>query len=974
MFFRQWMLFSLLCLCWCAKAQHPYFYQPKETENIIGSEVYSIRQDKAGYIWIAGNEGVFRYDGKQVKQYTCAGQNGKSISDLKEDAQGRMWCKNFNGQIFYIAGDSLKIAVDVSKEYPTFPENAIGDNGVYYTIVGGIAHYNITTGKIKRWYYPDNKKNALASNMLYARDGSIYVSVIGYGITRLSNGRFTKIEKTNAPELTPRIAPNRNFIFYFGNRLIMFTEVNPEREYYLSEIRNDSFIVIKKIPAILSGSRIFTVSAVGDAIWLCTQEGAVCTDATLNLKYNGLRFFRDADISNVMQDSENNYWFTSLDNGIYIVPNIDIWQYNQSLAGISSDNVTSMYINREKDILLGYFNGVVDRLRGGKVTHPINPKQAVSMVRKIIADTSETKYIVAQGITSYYEADFGRTSTIVRGGLRDACFAERGKILFASIQNAGWMLLRGNYVDSTYILKHKSARYVAYTTSDMLKWIGYSDGTYYYDSLNREHELLYGGKKVYATALETDNKGNLWIGTVANGLMQVSNAEIISNISGNDKLNGSNVRAIYCKDSLVWVATEKGFNIINSKTNDVSYIDWHDGLPNIETRQIYVADNVVYLATNKGLITFPADMRTVNSIKPQIHITRLLVNDEAWQPASQLNLKYDQNKLIIHFGTKGFTHKHQYTYSYLMKGLDTAWTENGYNTDYARFTSLPPGDYVFMVKAYNEDGGVSQNIAEIKVHVSKPFWSEWWFYIIIAIGIIAIVSSIFFLRIRAINKRNILEQEIQSSQLAALKAQMNPHFVYNALNSIQDLVLQNDIRNANIYFSKFSTLMRKVLEASGNDKLSLQEELDVLSLYLELEKLRFGKQFEYTITTIGVADKDELTIPAMVIQPFVENALKHGLLHKEGDKRLSIQFELKQVQRELVCTITDNGVGRKKAGEINKRRPKMHKSFAVNATKKRLELLTKYYNGKIDLQIIDLGTEQMPAGTMVVLHLPTELL
>lgn len=972
MFFRQWILFSLLCFCIVARAQHPYFYQPKETENIIGSEVYSIRQDRAGYVWVAGNEGVFSYDGKQVKQYTCAGQNGKSISDLKEDAQGRMWCKNFNGQIFYIAGDSLKIAVDVSKEYPTFPENAIGDGGVYYTVVGGIAHYNITTGKIKRWYYPDNKKNALASNMLYARDGSIYASVIGYGVNRLTNGKFTKIEKTNAATLMPRIAPNRNFIFYFGNRLMMFTEANPERRYYLSEIRNDSLIVLKEIPSVLAGSRIFTVSAVGDAIWLCTQEGAVCVDADLNVKYNGLRFFKEADISNVMRDSENNYWFTSLDNGMYIVPNIDIWLYNQSSAGISSDNVTSMYINRRKDILLGYFNGVVDMLRDGKVSHPVRPSQAVSMVRKIIVDTTETKYIIAQGITSYYEADKGRTSEIARSGFRDICFADNGKALFASIQNAGWMRLRGNIIDSIHFLKLKAARYVAYTSADMLKWVGYSDGTYYYDTLNREKELLYNGQKVFATAMKTDSRGHLWIGTVASGLMRVNNARIISNISGADKLNGNNVRAIFCKDSLVWVATEKGFNIINTNTDNVSYIDWHDGLPNAEIRQIHVADNTVYLATNKGLITFPANVRTVNSIKPHIYLKRMLVNDEEVTISTHINLSHDQNKLIIYFGTQGFTHKHQYSYSYKMQGLDTVWTESGYNTDYARFTSLPPGDYTFMVRAYNEDGGMSVNTASVKIHIAKPFWLQWWFFIVVGLGLVLLVSGIFFLRIRAINKRNQLEQGIRSSQLAALKAQMNPHFVYNALNSIQDLVLQNDIRSANIYFSKFSTLMRKVLDASGKDKLPLQEELDMLELYLELEKLRFGKQFEYALTVIGVADKEELAIPAMIIQPFVENALKYGLLHKNGEKKLSIQFELQHSRKQLVCTITDNGVGRKRSDEINARKVKTHKSFAVNATQKRLELLNKYYQGKIGLQTIDLGTDEQPTGTMVVLHLPVE--
>ncbi len=966
-----WVWVIVLCTVATANAQHPYFYQLKETENIVGSEIYSIRQDKHGYIWIAGNEGVFRYDGKQPKQYTNHKQNGKSISDLKEDEQGRIWCKNFNGQIFYIADDSLHIAVDVSKDYPTFPENTHGHGGVYYSIVGGIAHFNATTKKVRKWYYPNDNKDGLSSSILLAKDGGLYVSAIKKGIYKFSNGMFSKISKTNNANLSDLIY-HRNFLFYLGNRLMMFTEKNPERTYYMSEIRNDSLVVLAQLPKSITGSRIFTCSPIGNNIWLCTQEGAVCIDEEMNVLYRSIRFFKDADVSNVMVDNEHNYWFTTLDNGIYIVPNIDIWQYSKSSAGISDDNITAMYINRKKEIMLGFFNGNIDVLDNGKVYHPVKPALAVTMVRRIITDTTEKKYIIAQGPVSYYNADLRTTTSMAIGGLRDACFAGRNTILFASIQNAGWLTLSDEKIDSTHILKHKAARYVAYTMGDKLKWVGYSDGTYYYDTLNNERELTYHGQKVYATAMKTDNTGRLWIGTVSNGLMLVNKAQVVQHLSGNDKLKGNNVRAIYCNDSLVWVATEKAFNIIHTHTGNIEYLDWHDGLPNAEIRQIHVDDETVYLATNKGLITFPAAMQTVNSVQPDIQIKRLQVNDEDYALRKTILLKHSRNKLIFYFGTKGFTHKHQYTYSYMMKGLDTAWTYTDNNTDFARFNAMPPGDYVFMVRAHNEDGAVSKEVATISVSISKPFWAAWWFYTIAGLGLTGIVSAIFYFRIRAINKRNVLEQGIRSSQLSALKAQMNPHFVYNALNSIQDLVLQNDIRNANTYFSKFSTLMRKVLEASGKDKISLQEEVDVLELYLQLEKLRFGKLFEYSITTIGVADKDAMAIPAMAIQPFVENALKHGLLHKEGDKKLSIQFELQQSDKQLVCTITDNGIGRKKASEINLRRAKTHNSFATQATQKRLELLNKYYQGKIKLQIIDLGTEQQAAGTMVVLHLPAE--
>lgn len=191
---------------------------------------------------------------------------------------------------------------------------------------------------------------------------------------------------------------------------------------------------------------------------------------------------------------------------------------------------------------------------------------------------------------------------------------------------------------------------------------------------------------------------------------------------------------------------------------------------------------------------------------------------------------------------------------------------------------------------------------------------------------------------------------------------MNPHFMFNALNSIQDLVLQQDTANAQLYLGKFSELTRKVLEVSGVEFVSLQQEVDMLSLYLELEKLRFGDELKYTLTVSDTIKADEQKLPGMIIQPFVENALKHGLLHKTGEKQLLISFS--QNVTSLVCVIDDNGIGRKASAEINARKKK-HKSFATNATAERLHLLNEYYGLKIDWHITD-----KLAGTSVEIILP----
>jgi LytS/YehU family sensor histidine kinase len=192
--------------------------------------------------------------------------------------------------------------------------------------------------------------------------------------------------------------------------------------------------------------------------------------------------------------------------------------------------------------------------------------------------------------------------------------------------------------------------------------------------------------------------------------------------------------------------------------------------------------------------------------------------------------------------------------------------------------------------------------------------------------------------------------------------------MYNALNSIQALILNRDIENSNMYLSKFSNLMRKVLDASGKETINLHEEIEILQLYLDLEKLRFGDDLNFSIHINPEMDTYAIHLPAMLLQPYVENALKHGLLHKKGQKQLRISFAKKN--QHLLCEITDNGVGRAKSDEIQRRRSKAHHSFATSANEKRLELLNTYGNMRYQVEIIDLYEGTEARGTTVRIEIP----
>ncbi|MBX2922083.1 MAG: histidine kinase [Chitinophagaceae bacterium] len=216
-----------------------------------------------------------------------------------------------------------------------------------------------------------------------------------------------------------------------------------------------------------------------------------------------------------------------------------------------------------------------------------------------------------------------------------------------------------------------------------------------------------------------------------------------------------------------------------------------------------------------------------------------------------------------------------------------------------------------------------------------------------------------------------LNKDLATSQLTALRSQMNPHFIFNALNSVQQYILQGDITEANRYLSKFSKLQRDVLNNSDQNFISLEKELETLNLYLELEQLRFDGNFVYQLNLDAAIDPDEIKIPPMIIQPFVENSIWHGLMPKQGERWVHIEFTLNKDEL-LVCKVTDNGIGRNAAKRIKQNNGTQHSSKGLTLVYDRLSILRKQYDQAFDVVIHDMkDANGLPVGTEVILNIYT---
>ncbi|HXC04804.1 MAG TPA: histidine kinase, partial [Bacteroidia bacterium] len=516
-------------------------------------------------------------------------------------------------------------------------------------------------------------------------------------------------------------------------------------------------------------------------------------------------------------------------------------------------------------------------------------------------------------------------------------------------------------------------------TDNKTVWLGCLNGLWKYQ--NGVFTYLGDSLPIFQTRIEDmklNKDGTWWFATRGKGLILKKGKQIF-NLSERNGLSSNVCSSIYIdSEGIIWVATNKGIDRIISEawgSYQIRSYSMEDGLVSNEINQVVRMGNDIWAGSNQGLIRFPALVDNAYGSPPPVYITGLSVNSVEYALKDSLNFKHNQNFLQISFLGLSYRGRIPVNYKYRLEGLeDTAWAyTSGMSIQY---TNLPPGNYTFKTYAINSHGQISPNPASLSFSIAKPFWAETWFRLLAALFISGLILSIFMLRLRTL-KRKILEkavinQRITEMELKALRAQMNPHFIFNCISSIQYYVLANDAESADRYLSKFSKLIRNVLTNSKQERISLETELQTLELYIQLESMRFSSKFSYRIEIDSDLQTGCVSIPPLILQPYVENAIWHGLMHlTERNGELVIRLDKKET--EVHCIIEDNGIGRKKNQELKKNNT--HKSFGLTITRERLAFMNKRQLTEEGIKIIDKYNEDgVPEGTRIELLLPLEQL
>lgn len=484
-------------------------------------------------------------------------------------------------------------------------------------------------------------------------------------------------------------------------------------------------------------------------------------------------------------------------------------------------------------------------------------------------------------------------------------------------------------------------------------------------------------KEPMITIVMQDNLGNSWVGTAGEGIYIIDKQGKVTNISKENGLANNSIYALNMdKDKTqCWASSNQGLSSIDIQTKKVTNYHLNDGIQGSEFMEgatLLTRSGYLYFGGIAGINYFNPKTLLSDTSDCKIVIKRISTFNNILPAESYYKIPISQNYISIDYTALDFNLNAEHNYFYTMEGLQNGWTDAG-NRRFASFGQLPQGEYVFKVKVKNPDGKICKKIASLAFTIQPPYYQTIWFKTLTILLIACLGAFLIYNR----TKKAIYEEQesnrqskmIAELELKALRAQMNPHFIFNSLNSIQDFVLNNEGQLAAKYLSKFAKLMRMILDISEQTFVNIHAKIAFLKLYIELESLRLNNTLEVSFEIDPEIDLEAL-IPTLLIQPHIENAIWHGLQYKETDKRLYIQFT-KINDNFLEVIVRDNGIGRAAAISIKNNKTILHNSRGSKNSEDRVQTLNKLFGSKTKIEIIDLFNEKnIACGTKVIIQIP----
>jgi len=965
------------------------FSQNLPSENIStvdglpNNSIHSIFKDSRGILWVGTANGLAAIKNKTIQNfYTTDGLAHNSCWAIQEDQNRNLWFGSYGGGLTFYDGKKFKIINSLKglvndKIRTLFIHEKYLYVGTQYgfSVIDIASHRVLFSGKIK------GLKDLFQVMDFYVQDGKVYFATFNDGVWSIDlSRRKMKLENHEIPHV---------FSLYSNYSKLYISHIDIKRDYLNQfTIKDNKNNLLERF----SSKSIYwdyikdkrgTIYAAGDGINLAnggvfelTKNGFVNKNANFRIE--------SFSIYSLNYDPQLDLLYVgTLDKGLYVIDlkghlahysssdfnkskleivkilNVDGFELvlsSEELLFIKQNSVNSSITKRKlydfMHKLKGKWTSRWNRFYKNVPFEEFEFKDLKLFDSKIwlstnlglfeISRTMEIKSYLPFHMKDFY---FNKSQLIFQ--------QPYGKIFVLDNfpKDSSFVYLDGKGIDSVRDIVQiidLSDRQILLSSS--LGLFSYQNGkfsSYLSNGTWNERELVYGVLNANNNLAVGNAKGDIFILDLSDKF------KIIKQISAKTLLGGS-ISFIESYKEYWVIGNEKG--IVLYKEGQVRLIDEDQGLTNKIITSANVEGNLLRIGTLTGY--YKLDLEKYLSTKilePQLNVSSIEVNFQMlpngsfkWfnYNTSKLDLPYFKNTVFISFEPHQVSYPSKLVYSYKLLGIENTNWSKWSNSKIIYLTYLPVGNYKVQVKIKDLHQGIITEIELLTINIYPPFWNTWWFILMTSVAIFIVAYFAFKKRVAFITRREQEKGEIQKrlseTKMEALQSQMNPHFIFNAMNSIQNFILGNNIDEALKYMGEFSKLIRQTLNNSSRIRISLKEEINYLKSYTALENLRNNNAIDVQIIIDEDIESSEIEIPPMLIQPFVENAFVHAFNSKSLSPKLIIDFRLQN--DFLLCSIADNGKGMDES-----KTKKLHQSKGIQLVKERLSLLQPNSNHDVDL-------------------------
>ena len=945
-------------------------------DGLPSSNVYSTFQDSKGFIWVCTDKGLARFDGYSFEVFTV--KNGLPYNDVwgvQEDLEGKIWLMSYASHFTHYSYVDHKFHV-LENPYEDFNS---------YTIQS----INIADKKILNFMINSNQYFNLINNKIYKKNIGQSVVRISYpsygypivsGQTKNKDSTIIRIDYKDSIFYSKTYYSKHDRIKIKTLKSIVWysyiNHCNEDHLYFYDYIRDTKSVFNYKELGINNFDDIISfIFYSKDELIILTNHSIVKFDKNLNYKILNKSIISFRLINNYQIDNQGNDWISTKNNGLFFVKKDGLItnKINYPISFLDISNKHISFGNYDGKILLSNIENhliITDsfqtsfKIRSLKF-YAKNQFLATCNLNIYFFNCINNKLIK----NTYFkfindDYNFNDVKKIVKIKDNKLLLTHYNKIsIFDYNKNNFKFLLFGKFRYNTSIQDNIGNIWLA-SSSGLSKVLTDSTTDELLD-LKQKYPLL--SKSILD--MQPDNQNRIWCGTDGYGVYAFKNNQV--NLV--EELKNEIINQVHIDyRQHVWVSTNKGgYRIILTKENPFIYqikkFSIAQGLPTNEVNCIFADSNYAYFGTQKGLGVVDLSIINTKHAPAPFYIKHIVSVKDTFLKGP-IVLPYNQSRLEFDFVCLSFKSNKNIVYYYKMQGIDSLWR----TTDQLKiiYPILPPGKYTFFIKAKDIDD-VFTEMKSIEIEITPPFWDTLGFKLSVTFALF--FSGLLYLayRIRAIKikemENTIVNKKIAELELQALQSQMNPHFMFNSLNAIQNFILNRTSDDASSYLGKFSKLMRLFLESSRNKYITIAEEIELIQLYIDMELIRYNNRFSAEI----ICENTQLynqEIPSMLIQPFVENAINHGLNLKKENGHLIVKF-WNDIDK-IYMMVDDDGVGRDKAMEIKKKSIQGYVSRALEITNERLETMNNLDDLNLKIEIIDkTDDEGYPTGTRIMIEL-----